>query len=150
MILVDAGPLVALLDADHRDHGACVAALSTLSGPLATVWPVVAEALASFRGLPEGQQAVLGMLGLRRLRLLSLDEEDLPRIRELMAVRRSGRIGVAEAALVRVAEREGLDTVFTLEPGRLRRLRIAGRRGFRIVCGRRGKARLPRRPTMGK
>ena len=34
MTLCDAGPLVALVDADERDHARCRAALPALPGPL--------------------------------------------------------------------------------------------------------------------
>ena len=45
MTLCDAGPLIALLDVDDRKHSACVAALPTLSSPLLTTWPCLAEAM---------------------------------------------------------------------------------------------------------
>ena len=45
MILVDAGPLVALVDADDQFHKKCVANLKVLRDLLATVWPPVTEAM---------------------------------------------------------------------------------------------------------
>ena len=39
MTLSDAGPLVALIDADEADHETCVLALRTLDLPLVTTWP---------------------------------------------------------------------------------------------------------------
>ena len=45
MILVDAGPLVALVDADDQYHKQCVSALKSLQEPLATVWPPLTEAM---------------------------------------------------------------------------------------------------------
>lgn len=39
MTLTDAGPLVALLDADEPDHQRCREALDLLSLPLLTTWP---------------------------------------------------------------------------------------------------------------
>src|SRR5260370_38495380 len=43
LILVDAGPLVALIDADDHHHARCVATLQTIREPLATGWPAVTE-----------------------------------------------------------------------------------------------------------
>ena len=45
MILTDAGPLIALVDAGESDHDACVACLPSLSGPMVTTWPAFAEAM---------------------------------------------------------------------------------------------------------
>jgi hypothetical protein len=45
VILVDAGPLIALLDRDDRDHERCVETLSGLTGPMLTTWPAVTEAI---------------------------------------------------------------------------------------------------------
>ena len=39
MTLTDAGPLVALLDAEEPDHGRCREALDQLRLPLLTAWP---------------------------------------------------------------------------------------------------------------
>ncbi len=45
MILIDAGPLIALIHADDRHHDRCRAVLASLREPLATAWPAVAEAM---------------------------------------------------------------------------------------------------------
>jgi predicted nucleic acid-binding protein len=39
VILIDAGPLVALVDADDQYHEKCVDCLNSLREPLVTVWP---------------------------------------------------------------------------------------------------------------
>jgi uncharacterized protein len=46
--------------------------------------------------------------------LLPLDDQDIPRFRELMRKYRDLPMDLADAALVRVAEREKLRRVFTL------------------------------------
>ncbi len=45
-VLVDAGPLVAVLDESDADHQRCVSVLKRLSDPMITTWPVVTEAMA--------------------------------------------------------------------------------------------------------
>jgi hypothetical protein len=43
--LVDAGPLVALIDADEPDHKAYVLALEAAENPFLTTWPAFTEAM---------------------------------------------------------------------------------------------------------
>ncbi len=55
MILIDAGPLVALVDADDQYHEKCVDCLKSLREPLVTVWPPLVEAVYLLGDLPKGQ-----------------------------------------------------------------------------------------------
>ena len=115
MILVDAGPLVAILHADDGHHAACVKALRSIKEPLATVWPAVTEAMYLLGFAHTAQDALHELLARATPRLLPLGDDDLPRIRELMHKYRDLPMDLADAALVRVAEREGIRTVFTLD-----------------------------------
>lgn len=115
MILVDAGPLVALVDADDQHHKKCVAALKVLREPLVTVWPPVTEAMYLLTDLPKAQEALWEMLARGVLQLLSLDLADVPRMRELMSKYVDRPMDLADAALVRVAEREGIRKIFTVD-----------------------------------
>lgn len=133
MILIDAGPLVALVDASDQHHRRCVAALRALRQPLATVWPAVTEAMYLLLDLPRGQQAVWEMLERRVVRILPLDEADIPRMRGLMDKYADRPMDLADAALVRVAERENLDRIFTVDLRDFGAYRINGRKRFRIV-----------------
>ena len=45
MTLTDAGPLLALLDADEADHHRCVAALTDVTLPMLTTWPAFTEVM---------------------------------------------------------------------------------------------------------
>jgi predicted nucleic acid-binding protein len=133
MILVDAGPLVAIVDGHDQHHRRCASALRAIREPLATVWPAVTEALCRLLDVRGGPEAVLEMLERRAVRLLALDETDVPRIRELMAKYRNRPMDLADAALVRAAEREGLDTVFTVDRRDFQIYRIGRRKPFRIL-----------------
>jgi hypothetical protein len=130
---MDAGPLVAIVDGDDQHHRRCVAALRGVTRPLATVWPAVAEALYRLMDVRGGQDAVLEMLDRRAVRLAPLDDGDVPRIRELMTKYRDQPMDLADAALVRVAERDGLDTVFTVDSRDFRVYRIGRRKAFHII-----------------
>jgi predicted nucleic acid-binding protein len=67
------------------------------------------------------------------VRLLTLDLVDIPRIRELMIKYADRPIDLADAALVRVAEREGIRKIFTVDRNDFTVYRIHGRIGFAIV-----------------
>lgn len=134
-VLVDAGPLVALLDKGDGEHEACVAALKVLRDPLITVWPAFTGAMYLLGESWAGQKALWSRLETQALALAPLDETDAPRMRELMEKYRDLPMDLADAALVRVAERESLTDIFTLDrkhfsiyrPGRRRRFSIAPR-----------------------
>ena len=127
MILVDAGPLVALVDADDQYHKKCVAALKMLREPLATVWPPVTEAMYLLGDLPKAQEALWEMLTRGVLQLLPLDHSDVPRMRELMSKYADRPMDLADAALVRVAEREGIRKIFTVDRNDFGVYRLHGR-----------------------
>lgn len=133
MILVDAGPLVALVDRDDSHHRRCVSALKKLREPLGTVWPAVAEAMYLLSDVPNAQDAAWEMLTRRAIQLLSLDERDIPRMRELMGKYADRPMDLADAALVRVAERENIERVFTVDRSDFTAYRIHGRKSFRII-----------------
>jgi predicted nucleic acid-binding protein len=114
-VLVDAGPLIALLDRSDPHHDLCGKTLRSIRDPLVTVWPVFTEAMYLLRFSWDAQEALWEMVEAEALRLLPLDEADLPRIRELMRKYRDLPMDLADAALVRIAERETLRRVFTLD-----------------------------------
>jgi uncharacterized protein len=115
LILVDAGPLVALIDADDQHHSMCVATLQTIREPLATVWPAVTEAMYLLADVPAAQDILWEMIERGPLQLLPLYVADVSRMRELMRKYADRPMDLADAALVRVAEREGIRKIFTID-----------------------------------
>ena len=114
-VLVDAGPLVALIDRGDSHHRECVEALDTLRDPLSTVWPAIAEAMYLLRVSADAQRALWDMINVVGVRFADLGLDDCPRMRELMWKYRDLPMDLADAALVRVAERESLRRVFTID-----------------------------------
>lgn len=115
MILIDTGPLVAVLHAGDQDHGRCKAALRLLREPPATVWPAVGEALYLLGSSWTAQDALWEMVQEGYVRLLPLGAADVPRMRDLMRQYRDLPMDFADAALVCVAERERIREIFTLD-----------------------------------
>jgi predicted nucleic acid-binding protein len=115
MILIDAGPLVALIHQDDNQHLTCKESFLTLDEPLATVWPVLTEAMYLLSFSWEAQSALWEMIETAAVQILPLAQDDLGRMRELMRKYRDLPMDLADAALVRVAERERLRRIFTLD-----------------------------------
>jgi predicted nucleic acid-binding protein len=114
-MLVDAGPLVALIDRGDPYHDACREALAAIDDPLGTVWPAFTEAMYLLRSSAQAQRALWDMLNVGGVRFMDLGSDDCPRMRELMWKYRDLPMDLADAALVRVAERERLRRVFTVD-----------------------------------
>ena len=133
MILVDAGPLVALIHADDRHHQQCREALASLREPMITVWPAFTEAMYLLGFSSDAQDALWQILDSDALRIGELYEEDYPRMRELMRKYHDLPMDLADAALVRLAERESIHRVFTIDRRDFQVYRPKGIRRFDIL-----------------
>lgn len=131
-VLVDTGPLVAVIDADDAFHDDCVQALKKIREPLFTVWPVITEAMHLVGSLA-AQERLWDVLEQARLRLMPLDAADISGIRALMTKYTDLPMDLADAALVHVAERERLHTVFTIDRADFGVYRLQGGRRLRLV-----------------
>ena len=114
-ILLDTGPLVALLAQTDSRHQLCVDTFAKLPPPLLTCWPVLTEAAwllrkqhRPFDRLAEAHAA--GMFD-----LLPLESDSLSAIAAIMRRYEDAGIQFADAALAHLAERENIRTVFTLD-----------------------------------
>lgn len=134
MTLTDAGPLVALIDADETDHEICVLSLKTLALPLLTTWPAFTEAmyLLGRAGGSVGQQALWRLWANGRLEVADLSREAVDRSAVLMAKYADRPMDLADATLVALAEERGLKRIFTLDDD-FRIYRIRGRITFEVV-----------------
>jgi hypothetical protein len=133
VILIDTGPMVALLRRPDQHHERCVAALRGLKQPLGTVWPAVTEAMFLLSDRPDAQSALWERFESEAIALLPLDRPDVPRIRELMWKYRDRSMDFADAALVRVAERDGIESIFTVDRSDFEVYRLSGRRRLKII-----------------
>jgi uncharacterized protein len=113
--LTDAGPLVALLDRSDRHHVACVEASKTIRGPLVTVWPALTEAMYLLAPSLRMQAGLLEWVELGSVKVAPVEPSDLARIRELMTKYKDRGMDFADAALVRVAERDKVRRIFTVD-----------------------------------
>jgi predicted nucleic acid-binding protein len=134
VILVDAGPLVALIDRGEPDHKRCAAALSGLTAPMVTTWPALTEAMYLVGGAGgwKAQEALWKLLERGDLQLVPLDDRLQRRTRALMGKYRDTPMDLADASLVAVAEALDVTRVFTLD-GDFQIYRWKGRKKFEVV-----------------
>jgi predicted nucleic acid-binding protein len=124
-VLVDTGPIVAILLESDEHHEACVQQLHQIRGPLLTCWPVVTEAAWLLRQYPQAMRKFLSSFHGRPFELLPLGEPDLPSIATILSKYESLGIQLADASLAHLANREGIETMFTLDRRDFGVLRLA-------------------------
>lgn len=114
-VLLDTGPMVAIVSRQDAHHERCVEALAGLRAPLLTCWPVVTEALWLVRQEPAAVRGIFRGFAEDLWALAPIDPEALPWLDAFLD--RYQKLGsqLADACLVYLAEHEGTDTVFTLD-----------------------------------
>ncbi|KAF0246175.1 MAG: putative nucleic acid-binding protein contains PIN [Planctomycetota bacterium] len=133
MLLVDAGPLVALLRGNDERHADCVKVLKTLREPMFTVWPAVTEAMHLLSFSRQAQDILWEKIVDGRLVLLPLTDADCGRMRQLMEKYRDLPMDLADAGLVCVAEREKIARIFTIDRRDFERYRPRGIGHFTLL-----------------
>jgi predicted nucleic acid-binding protein len=132
-ILVDTGPLVAILSSEDEHHDICVNTLRQMPGPLLSCWPVITEAAWLLRSYPRAVRQLLGSIDGSFLELLPLAGAEAEAVATLMKQYEDIRPQPADAALVYLAMRERIETVFTLDHRDFSIYRTGRKRKFRIV-----------------
>lgn len=134
MTLTDAGPLIAIIDADEPDHAACVEALDELALPLVTTWPAFTEAmyLLARGGGSEGQRALWRLVQTGRLVIAELSRSAVERSARLMDQYADRPMDLADATLVALAEEQGHRRIFTLDAD-FHVYRLRGRHHFEML-----------------
>lgn len=134
-VLADTGPLVAMLSRADEHHLACAELARQIKPPLLTSWPVITEAAWLLRARQTALDRLLELVQEGAVAVLELDRAAPPGLRRILKRYRSLRPQLADATLVYLAEREGIDTIFTLDRRDFSVYRTARGRGFRLVPG---------------
>ena len=132
-VLVDTGPIVAILSRRDQYHQTCVEALREMPGPLFTCWPVITEAAWLLRRSGAAVQQLLRSIDTGFLELLPLTSDDATAIASILKKYGDFGMQLADAALVHLATRDELDTVFTLDRRDFSVYRLPRGRTFRIL-----------------
>jgi hypothetical protein len=118
VIVVDTGPLVAMVNSSDADHERCAEWIETVGEPLLVPNTVLTEVCYLL------QRRCGPLIEARFLRELAADDrfilvpvlrEDLPRVAELVEAYRDFPLGGADASVIAIAERLGVIRIATLD-----------------------------------
>lgn len=132
-VLVDAGPLVAMLHRSDQFHAACIAEAKVLPRPFYTSWLVLAEAAWLVRGLPSGRDQLLAFVEHGLVAPLELDADATAWMRRFGTKYEDLAPQLADLSLCYLAEREDIDTLFTVDRRDFLVYRLTSGRTLNIV-----------------
>jgi len=115
MILLDTGPIVALFDASDDYHGLCVESLKNIDESLITTWPVLTEAFYLLGFSWKAQDNLWEFILRGGVDVLSMDDKEQTRCRQLMEKYADLPMDLADGSLVVFAESKKIKKVFTLD-----------------------------------
>lgn len=122
-----------MIHADDSHHISCREALKKIREPIGTVWPAITEAMYLLGFAWTAQEALWRLLENGAVKIPQLEAADLPRMRELMRKYSDLPMDLADAGLVRVAERERISRIFTIDRRGFELYRPRGIRRFTIL-----------------
>jgi predicted nucleic acid-binding protein len=133
--LVDTGALLAMVDTRDRWRQACLSAAEGLQLPLVATTSVLTETFyfAAKRGIVQSTWQFVRKGGIR---LALITDTDLPALEMLMHRYADRPMDFADATLVRVAEREGINAILTIDHSDFETYRNGRSAKFRILPAR--------------
>lgn len=132
-VLLDSGPWLALFHGADRQHGRMVEWLRREGSAihLVSTWPVLAEVCCFLRA--ETKQRVLARVARGGVEMVDPSAEGLALMERIIRRFADQRPDLADASLLAVAERRGLDEVATLDVRDFSIYRIGLDRRLRLV-----------------
>ena len=114
-VLLDTGPLVALLHKRDSHHKRCVASIRSMRADLITCWPVITEAAWLLKSRPRELHEMMSRVGRGAYVLADLQRDAAWWIGDFLIRYAEQKAQLADAALMYLAEREGIRKVLTLD-----------------------------------
>lgn len=114
-VLVDAGPIVALLRPRDAHHRWAAEVFRSHEPPFYTCEPVLSEAMHLLAKFPGAAEKVLGLVGRGVLQIGFRVDAELLSLRTLVSRYASVPMSLADACLVRMAELEAQSSVVTMD-----------------------------------
>ena len=114
-ILVDTGPLVAIINPRDAEHAACGAYAADLTAPMLTAWPVITEAAWMLRANQRDVRTLFRMITVRDLQVAPLPAVSAGWFEDFFEKYEDQGPQLADASLVYLANTLKIDTVFTID-----------------------------------
>jgi len=114
-VVIDTGPLVALLNRSDRHHRWVRQVLDTVEPPVFTCEAVISEACFLLGRIRDGQDTVLELLSKDILKVDFRLSAEVDSLRALMKKFQSVPMSFADACLVRMSELEPRSRILTLD-----------------------------------
>jgi uncharacterized protein len=114
-VIVDTGPLVALINQRERHHAWAHQQFAWIRPPVFTCEPVIAEAAYLLRDFHKGIDSLMQLLERGHLTIPFHLADELPAVTRLLKKYSSVPISLADACLVRMSEQFSVSPVLTLD-----------------------------------
>lgn len=134
--LADTGALLAYLDAADRWHGRCRLAFGQFRLPLTTSTAVLTELFHLVGDSPREMDITWKFVRSGAITIAPISDRDLPDIETLMRKYHDRPMDYADATLVRLAQRDSLSTIFTIDHDDFETYRVGGRKRLRLLPSR--------------
>jgi uncharacterized protein len=131
--LIDAGAILAILDADDPWHGACKTVFSQLRIPLLTSEAVLTEVFHLTGKNRRAKEAAWNFLRSGAVVMGTIEDSELPELRRLMEKYWDRPMDFADATLVHLANRESLSAILTIDQADFATYRLAGKKRFDVL-----------------
>jgi predicted nucleic acid-binding protein len=114
-VLLDTGPLVALIRVQDQFHSWATSQFAALEPPLFTCEAVITEACFLMRNYYPGQEAVLLLLDRKVVEIEFTLSKDFREVQNLITRYQSVPMSLADACLVKMSEQFSESTILTLD-----------------------------------
>jgi len=131
-VIIDTGPLVAIIDQRDAQHPWVIDQLKVLEPPFLTSEAVVSESLFLLTSARQGVPTLLTMMQEDLIRLAFKLDDHLAAVARLMAKHQDVPMSLADASLVRLSELHDRACIFTLDSD-FKRYRRHGRQAIPLI-----------------
>ena len=114
-VLIDTGPIVAILNKNDQNHQICSECLKGIYAPLRTSWPVITEAAWLLRKNQNNVQKLFDMMADGFLQCLRLQPDAAAWFSKFANKFDDREFQLADASLVYFAEKLEIESVLTLD-----------------------------------
>ena len=115
-VLVDTGPLLAFYSEEDSYYETCRQQMLGLPlGKTYTCWPVIVEVAYMLRKRPQQREDFFESITKGYLAIIHLSARDLDPVKDIFTKYHDHAIDLADACLLHLADREEINTVFTLD-----------------------------------